>query len=300
MSVVEYSVQNEYDKNPQLTAEDVEEIRKWLKNQLHLPHSYITDLDIVLAHHRCGYDIEMTKRVIDLNYTLRTLFTFYSYRQPDKSLERACHTWLITPLNMPTLKGYRAVYCHLLDPDVKNFVYSDVVRAFIMIMDLLLYEEGTWPGVAVVVDMNNVTISHTTGIDLNVAQEFFYFLQEAMFIQLKEFHFINAPSFVDKLLSMLKPIMTLKMLDMIKVHQVGSDSLYRYISKAALPKEMGGQNKNLATLRDEIWEKVKANSQFFEEEAKKRVDESKRPGTPMTITSIFPSMECSFKKLCID
>ncbi|CAH2979730.1 unnamed protein product [Chilo suppressalis] len=299
MSVVEFSYQKEYDKNPELKVEDVMMIRIWLKEQPHLPHSFITDLDIILALHCCGFDIEMTKRVIDLNYTLRTLFTFYSYRQPDKSLETA-YTWLVTPLITPTLKGYRAVYCHLLDSDTKKFVYSDVVRSFMMVMDLWQYEEGTWPGVVIVVNMANVTIGHVSGIDLNVAQQFFYFLQKAMFIRLKEFHFINAPGFVDKMLSMLKPFLTLEMLEMLKVHQVGSDSLDRYIPRAALPKEAGGLNKDCTTLRDEIWEKIKSNSHFFDEEAKKRVDESKRPGTPITISSIFPSMESSFKNLCID
>lgn len=46
-----------------------------------------------------------------------------------------------------------------------------------MIMDLWQYEEGTLPEIAVVVDMDRVTLSHISAIDVTVAQQFFYFLQ---------------------------------------------------------------------------------------------------------------------------
>ncbi|KAL4708773.1 hypothetical protein ACJJTC_011737 [Scirpophaga incertulas] len=252
-------------------------------------------LDIILALHCCECDIELTERVIDLNYTLRTLFTFASDRHIDKALEVACHTWLMTPLTTPTLTGNCAVYCHLLDPDTKKFVYSDVVRAFVMLMDLWQYEEGTWPGVALLINMTNVTLGHVAGVDLTVAQQFFYFLQEAMFIRLKEFHFINAPPFVDKLLSVLRPFMKPKMIDMLKVHAVGSDTLNQYLPIAALPK-----SDDCKALADEVWDKFKAHSHFYEDEALKRVDETKRPGGPITMSTIFPSIEGSFKNLVID
>lgn len=49
-----------------------------------------------------------------------------------------------------------------------------------------------------------------------------------------------------------------------------------------------------------MFNKLKANHKFFEDEAKKRVDESKRPDGPKTLSSFFPGMEESFKKLEID
>lgn len=53
-------------------------------------------------------------------------------------------------------------------------------------------------------------------------------------------------------------------------------------------------------ISDEMGNKLKANHKFFEVEARKRVDESKRPGGPKTLCSFFPGMEDSFKKLEID
>ncbi|XP_026748247.2 uncharacterized protein LOC113509143 [Galleria mellonella] len=300
MFVVQFSVAKEFNKIPHLKPEDIETIRNWLKTQPHLPNQQVTDLDIVLAYHCCEYNMELTKQVIDLNYTLRTMFSFYSNRDINKSLELALHTWLITPLQTVTPEGYRAVYCQLLDDDPKKSVYSDLVRAFVMILDLWQYEEGTVPGIIIIVNMDKVTLNHITRIDLKVAQEFFYFIQEAMFIRLKEFHFINAPVFVDKMLTMMKPIMKKEMLDLLKVHQVGSNTLEQYIHLETLPKDAGGHNENSQELRDKVWNKLKLNKKFFEEESKKRVVESKRPGQPKTISTIFPGLEESFKNLEID
>lgn len=42
MSIVEFSVQKEYEKLPDLKPDDIKQIRDWLKTQPHLPHMYIT------------------------------------------------------------------------------------------------------------------------------------------------------------------------------------------------------------------------------------------------------------------
>lgn len=52
-------------------------------------------------------------------------------------------------------------------------------------------------------------------------------------------------------MSMVKPFMKKEMLEMLKIHPVGSDSLEEYIPKAALPKEAGGENKGGNVLRGE-------------------------------------------------
>lgn len=45
---------------------------------------------------------------------------------------------------------------------------------------------------------------------------------------------------------------------------------------------------------------MKASEKFFEEESKKRVVESLRPGKPKSYADVFGGIEGSFKKLEID
>lgn len=46
-----------------------------------------------------------------------------------------------------------------------------------MLMDLFMEEEGTVSGVSIILNMDGVALGHLSRINLNVAQQFFYFLQ---------------------------------------------------------------------------------------------------------------------------
>ncbi|XP_028032832.1 alpha-tocopherol transfer protein-like isoform X1 [Bombyx mandarina] len=295
MAIEAISVQYEYKKHVNIRQEMVENLREWIRKQPHLPAEFITDLDIILAFHCCEYDTERTKHLIDLNFTVRTLFSFYQNREVNECIEKALDTWLVTPLSTSTKKGYRPIYCQILDSDPNKFVYQDAVRAFTMIVDLWQYEEGTVPGIVIILNMKDVSLGHISQIDLIVARQFFYYLQEGMIVKLKEFHFINAPSHMDKLMMMIRPLMKDTFLNVIKVHEAGSKTIEEYFPIAALPEESTG-----IILKENILKKLKANRQFFEDESKKRVNEAKRPGGPKTISSFFSNVETSFKKLEID
>lgn len=70
-----------------------------------------------------------------------------------------------------------------------------------------------------------------------------------MFCKLKGVHFMNAPYFMDRLLSMIRPYLKKELMEMVHTHQVGAESLEKLISKKALPKEEGGDYKDRITLR---------------------------------------------------
>lgn len=86
-----------------------------------------------------------------------------------------------------------------------------------------------------------------------------------MFIKLKEFHFINAPSFMDKVLGLLRPFMSEQILGMLKVHQTNSETLFNFMDKSLLPEEMGGQYKDYQALRGKhtVLVKVTAYNRVF-------------------------------------
>ncbi|XP_073964568.1 uncharacterized protein isoform X2 [Choristoneura fumiferana] len=285
--VIEMSVLKELEKHPEIAFEDITKLREWIRSQPHLPHEYITDLDIILAYHSCERNMNNTKKVIDCNFTLRTLFSFYQDRKVNTAVENALRTWLITPLKTKSIKEDRAIYCQLLDADTSKFVYSDVVRAFVMIVDLWQLEEGTAPGVVVIVNMDRVSPGHLYKIDL-----------EAMFVRLKEFHFINAPSFIDRLLFMVKPFMKEDLLHKLKVHTVGSNTLDEYIDTTEFFKEVAEISSEGE--RDIMWNRLKENTKYFEEESKKRVDETKRLDKSVSMGNIFSGMEETFRSLEID
>lgn len=51
---------------------------------------YFLDLDIILAYTSCNRSIEVAKQVMDLNYSLRTLFTaYFKDRSLDSTVKRS-------------------------------------------------------------------------------------------------------------------------------------------------------------------------------------------------------------------
>ncbi|CAB3256746.1 unnamed protein product [Arctia plantaginis] len=293
------TIEKEFEKNPDISPDDIKKLREWLKTQPHLPGEHLTDVDLLVVYHCCDKSQEVSKQVLDLHFTLRTMFTqFFKDRCFDKKAEFTLNTVLCAPLPTPTLQGHRAAYFRLLDPDPRNFNLTEVARATMMVLDLWQYEEGTFTGFVIIIDMDQSVLSHVTRLDLMIVKKVLYFLQECMFTKIAGIHFMNAPNFVEKLMMLLKPFLTKKLIDMIHIHQTGSTTLYNTIPKDALPKEEGGKYKDHVTLRDEVIQRLQANSAFIKTDNKRRVNESLRPG-PCPVAEEF-GMQGSFKTLDID
>lgn len=150
------------------------------------------------------------------------------------------------------------------------------------------------------IDLTGISLGHIAKLDLLSVQQVLYYLQEAMLVKLKSFHFMNAPSYVDRLLMILKPFMKKELLQMLCIHSVGTNTVDKVVPMKILPKETGGECKTFEEAKNDMIEKFLANKDFFLNENRKRVVESLQPGKPKTLTDIFGGIEGSFKKLEID
>ncbi|KPJ13317.1 hypothetical protein RR48_01496 [Papilio machaon] len=165
--VQQFPVEKEYEKNKNITAEDIKKLREWLSTQPHLPGEHLSDLDLAIVFHCCDNSSEVSKQVLDLHYTLRTLFTtFFKDRIVDLKLEKVLYNVLIAPLPTPTVHGYRAMYLRLLDSDSRNFNFPVTAKAMMMVFDLWQYQEGTWPGFVLMIDMDQATLGHIAKLDV--------------------------------------------------------------------------------------------------------------------------------------
>ncbi|XP_004922758.1 alpha-tocopherol transfer protein-like [Bombyx mori] len=295
------TLEDEYKKKTGITPEDVRKMRQWLQTQPHLPRDHLTDLDLILVYHCCHRSMEVSKQVLDLNCTLRTLFTnLFKDRLPDGRTLVSMKVPLVLPLEVRAYDDSAVIYCRLLDYNTKNFIFQEAIKIVLMVIDLWQYQSGTWPGLVIVIDLDKVTLSHLARLDIQTVQQFLFYLQEAMFVKLQGLHFMNAPSFMDRLLMILKPFMKKELIDMMVIHQIGSKTIGKYLPIEGLPKQAGGEYKPFEEAQADVIANAKANYDYFAEENKKRVVESLRPGKPKTITDIFGGIEGSFKKLEID
>ncbi|XP_061722226.1 clavesin-1-like [Cydia pomonella] len=299
--VKQFPLEKEYAKKTGVTPEDVAKLRAWLATQPHLPGELLSDLDLVLAYHCCQRSAEVSKQVLDLHFTLKTLFTnFFKDRLVTEKTFATLSMCGTLPVKMRAHNDSAVFYCCLTDPDAKKFTFHECIRVALMTLELWQEEEGTWPGLQIIFDMRMFSLQHLAKLDLHTIQQFLYYLQEAMLVKVTALQFINAPSFIDKVMMLIKPFLKKELMECLFIHQIGATTLEKHLPIESLPEEAGGKGVSVIKAIEDLKERMRLNKDFFERENKRRVVESRRPGRPKTISDIFGGIEGSFKKLDID
>ncbi|XP_004922762.1 clavesin-1 isoform X2 [Bombyx mori] len=294
------SLEEEYSKPTGITADDIAKLRQWLDTQPHLPKN-LTDLDLILIYHKCDRSIQVSKQEIDNQYTLRTLFTsFFKDRSLNKDIENFFLTALVTILPNRSKAGDAIFYARILDTDVNKFDFASAIKGVFMMLDLWQYEEGTWPGLTFIFDLQGIKMGLLSKLDIQNIQQFVAYFPDAILAKFNGLHFINTPTFMDRVNTLTKAFYKNENIQKFIVHQNGSNTLEQIIDIDILPKEAGGKFKSLEECQQDTLEKIRANEDYFVEENKKRIVEALRPGKPKTIADFFDSVEGSFKKLEID
>lgn len=71
-------------------------------------------------------------------------------------------------------------------------------------------------------------------------------------MKIKSLHFINIPSMMNKIMSLIQPFLKKELSDNIKIHQPDSETLKDIISTEFLPKELGGNFKSLKEIQSKV------------------------------------------------
>lgn len=88
-----------------------------------------------------------------------------------------------------------------------------------MLIETCMYHQGPRPGLICLFDMNNVGLSHLLRVKIGTIRKFFHYLQEGLPAKLKAIHVLNAVSFFDKVLYIIKPFMHAEILNMVSIEQ---------------------------------------------------------------------------------
>ncbi|EGI59704.1 PREDICTED: alpha-tocopherol transfer protein-like [Acromyrmex echinatior] len=293
------SFEEELKKNPELKESDIQILREWCKKQTHLPK--ISDSELTLFLHSNYYQFEPTKTTIDVFFTVRTRIPeFFCNRDLNvKAVKKVTETATVQILEGTTKEGYRIIYGSLIDGEPSNFVYSDIIKLFFMVIDLWLYTEGTCNGHILILDMKNMCLGHVARMNPITLKKFFYYLQDGLPVRLKAFHVMNVSPAVDIIFNTSKPFMKKQLLDMLYMHTT-NDTLENFVSLEILPNEAGGQAGPMMELHNKELKKLADHVAWFQDdEANHRVNESLRPDKTKIATDLF-GIEGSFKKLEID
>uniref|UniRef100_A0A336M8A8 CSON013466 protein n=1 Tax=Culicoides sonorensis TaxID=179676 RepID=A0A336M8A8_CULSO len=272
-----WKIEGEFMRNPDLRLEDVREIREWLQTQQHIPH--ISEFEIVLFLHSNYYELEATKMTIEHYYTCRTSYKefFSNLDLNSKGLLQAHEAITLTVLPNPTPEGYRIIFGRLNNTDPSKFNLAHCIKLFFLFVDALLLEEGTIEGLVLAFDMTGAQIGHVFKLGLFTVKHGLHYIQEGFPIRMKQIHFFNLVSFIDKILAIVRPFMKQSLWDILYLDPKIEDT-YDCIPPDVFPTDYpGGTALSVRELHEISYKNLfKYQNYFYEAERSKVTDENLR------------------------
>ncbi|XP_075231114.1 alpha-tocopherol transfer protein-like [Lycorma delicatula] len=284
---------------PKEHKDDVRNIRNWLCHQPHLPK--LTDEHIMLFLHSCYYSGERTKTTIDNYYTVRTqcpeLFSEWNW----DLIKSAFNIYTMVPLPKTTPEGYHILLYRLKDTDPSNLIFNDALKTFFAFNDVRISEDGLKPGYVVLFDMKGLSMGHLVRVTtyMQSVKKFMVYIQDCHPVRLKGVHVINTFSLIDRILSLVKPLMQSDLIQLLHLHSDLS-TLNEFVPLELLPADYGGNIKETEELHNEHFKVMETYSTWMEQLGENfKADLKKRVGKPRN-QLIGDELEGSFKSLSID
>nr|CAD7609944.1 unnamed protein product [Timema genevievae] len=210
-----------------------------------------------------------------------------------------CTTPRLTP------SGYRISVLRLNDQDAHNFDISTIVKRVLITMDIRLNEERCLNNV-IVFDLHGFTAQHFAKCSPTVPafRKMMLCIQDAFPMRIAQIHLINAPVILEKVMSVLTPLLKEKLVQKFFIHSQ-LDTLYKYIPMEFLPKEYGGGVGTMKDLNDAWTRKMEEYRDWLlEDEPRSRADETRRPNRKKSNANssalFLNDVEGSFRQLSID
>nr|CAD7569530.1 unnamed protein product [Timema californicum] len=332
-AMVGFVAAEEYRKNPKLRLEDIQYLQDWLSKEQYLPT--VSEELLILFLHASYYKLEAAKTFIDHYYTIKTHAPILFTRRDPLLQELQDYFSVIQVVILPEKdsQGNVVVIARLKQEDPTVYSHPLSIKTYIMVQDMAVLEHGTVPGFVHILDFKGLTFRHLANINLTIIKQYFTYIQvkEGFGNQINlcldqglnpgppaqksdtlpldrqegypgiisKDHVIHVVSVTEKILAMCKPFMKKELLAKLQVHSGDMESFYKMVPKKILPKDYGGDGETMEELQRRTCEKMLEHREWFIQDEKMRVDESKRPGKAKSAGDVF-GLEGSFKKLDID
>ncbi|XP_030568312.1 alpha-tocopherol transfer protein-like [Drosophila novamexicana] len=273
------------------TAQEVEamlsELSSWFENEPNLPDKI--EPIVLLRFLKCmHYEVEKTKTLIQLNYSLRNknsnIFLDRNMEHESTAKGLKVSDLLILPGVTPERHKLLLFRMADLDPSTRNSVEES--KIFFMMADARFTEpdverpatdsvQGQAIGIAdediadgdvQIVDINGYTMRHLAYVSIFVLRVYMRFLQEAYPSRLRAIHIINCPSFLDRMMAMMKPFIREEVYQMINYHTEGMDSLYELVPRDMLPVEYGGKAGTIAEIKQHWLQILKDKTAYLSDD----------------------------------
>ncbi|KAJ3641021.1 hypothetical protein Zmor_027550 [Zophobas morio] len=279
---------------------DLEAIKEWLTKEPHLPDTW-DDTMLMNFLRSCNFSLERTKRRLDKYFTVKAVvpefFTDYDVASPE--MRKILDVVEVGTMPGITPQGRRVHIARIVTPEYEDFDTNYCGKVLFMLADVRLkIEKAGSAGEVYVLDGENCMLKHLFKFSPIFVKKILVSTIDVLPVKIKEVHVINAPSFVDSILALVKPFLKEKILKRLHFHKDLS-TLHEYISKDLLPEEYEGTAGKLKLHWDKYLAACEDFKPWFKEQEKIKADESKRPGKATSYEDFF-GLHGSFRTLAVD
>ncbi|XP_034489962.1 alpha-tocopherol transfer protein-like [Drosophila innubila] len=261
------------------------EMQNWFETNPNLPEK----IEPIVLHRflKCmHYDVEKTKTIIELNYGLRNKnpHIFIDRNMDDEQTSKGLQVSDLLILPGLTPERHKVLLFRMadFDPSTRNSV--EETKIFFMMTDARFTEpdietraedQNEKPdfadtyiadGDVQIVDIDGYTMRHLAYISIFVLRVYMKFVQEAYPSRLRAIHIINCPSFLDRMMAMMKPFIREEVYQMINYHTEGMDSLYKVVPRDMLPVEYGGKAGTIAEIKTHWLRHLKEKTAYLSDD----------------------------------
>lgn len=250
-------------KEGRTTTEAVSKIRSWSTDE-DVP--LLTDEQIVLFLLSCENDIKLTETTIKSNFNLKnkSLEVFGDRKIIGEASEQSKTIGKFCLMPKLTRDNSAIIYFHFPNINSSEWNFQGCVKQMCMVLDAALYD---YPpnDLIIISDMNDMTIGHVLRLRPGGLQVIFSYLQQGLPLRLRNIHLINAPVFVDKVLSIIRPLCSKEVMSRITCHPkpIDLDAFDEWVPREYLPEDIGGGMSSVEKLNCHTMQKLIDLENFF-------------------------------------
>lgn len=152
------------------------------------------------------------------------------------------------PLRKLTKEKYKITIIRFPKCDTSVYDTADVCKTALMMFDAnyTIYDndDGLVEGEIYILDVSGFSFKQFLDVSKNVKTFIHYtkFLQECAPVHLICNHIANTSSVVDGIMTIIKPVLSKEVNDLVKFHKHGNDTMLEFVDKDVLPVDFGGTN----------------------------------------------------------
>lgn len=241
----------------------VRELAVWCRGQ-RLPD--MEEDELVKFAHSCDYDLDKAKKCVRAFHSCRSsmpeLFSGWDADLPN--MKSIFDVILVALVPRKTPQNYRVLVNSLQTPDTTRYVFADVCKALLMVMETVFLTEPTIDGLVVVHDMGRASFSHFMKFGWSLPKKLNSYTSEGLPLKQETVHLVNCSSFVNKGLKMLSHIGRKEDWDKLRVH-AGDDysALHAEVPRYCLPSDLGGTQPSIVELHEMTVRRLRAFKDVF-------------------------------------